>query len=326
MLKRLARGDQGINPLDASCREHDIAYSSRKDLEGRHEADRALAGRARERVFANDATFGEKADATGVWTVMKAKTKLGMGVRRRRRGERRRTTGRKRKSRGQRRRVLPIAKRGGFLPLLLPALSAIGALAGGAAGITKAVNDAKAARKQLEETLRHNRAMEGRGMYLAPYKRGAGMNLRRRRRPRKKKTPFDRACGDNATSAAATTTYDEPAIRARVHRRTVLSRGVYARHAPRARTSERMRYRESGRESRRRHALGCIRETRIARAVLRQFREFATSRGTNRLFRTGNDNHDHDQVQSRSLSTFRSDQLRPLVRTISASKSSGILA
>ena len=77
-------------------------------------------------------------------------------------------------------------KREGFLPLLLSALSAIEALAGGAAGITKAVNDAKAARKQLEETLRHNRAMKGRGMYLAPYKRGAGMNLRRRR-PRKKK-------------------------------------------------------------------------------------------------------------------------------------------
>ena len=242
LLKRLARGDQGINPLDAACREHDIAYSSRKDLEGRHEADRALAERARERVFANDATFGEKAAATGVWTVMKAKTKLGMGVRRRIGERRRRTTGRKRKSRGQRRRVLPIAKRGGFLPLLLPALSAIGALAGGAAGITKAVNDAKAARKQLEETLHHNRAMEGRGMYLAPYKRGASMNLRRRRQPRKKKTPFDRACGDNATSAAAatttTTTYDEQAIRARVHRRTVLSRGVYARHTPRARTSE----------------------------------------------------------------------------------------
>ena len=76
---------------------------SLKDLEGRHEADRALAERARERVFANDATFGEKADATGVWTVMKAKTKLGMGMgRRRRRGEGgRKTTRQKRKSRGQ---------------------------------------------------------------------------------------------------------------------------------------------------------------------------------------------------------------------------------
>ena len=25
--KRLVRGDRGINPLDAACREHDIAYS-----------------------------------------------------------------------------------------------------------------------------------------------------------------------------------------------------------------------------------------------------------------------------------------------------------
>ena len=215
--KRLARGDEGINPLDAACREHDIAYSRRKDLEGRHEADHALAERARERVFANNATFGEKAAATGVLITMKAKTKLGMGTKRRRRTTRRRTTRRKRKSRGQRfqqYRALPRAKRGGFLPLLLPALSAIGALAGGAAGITKAVNNAKAARKQLEETMRHNRSMEGRGMYLTPYKRGAGMNLRRLRRPRKKKTSIYAACCgacDNAISAA---TYDEPTIRA----------------------------------------------------------------------------------------------------------------
>ncbi|KAG7196480.1 hypothetical protein KM043_000036 [Ampulex compressa] len=39
-------------------------------------------------------------------------------------------------------------------------LSASGALAGGAAGIAKAVNDAKAARKQLEESRRHNQTME----------------------------------------------------------------------------------------------------------------------------------------------------------------------
>jgi hypothetical protein len=39
LKKRLARGDQGINPLDAACREHDIAYSQSKDLAKRHVAD-----------------------------------------------------------------------------------------------------------------------------------------------------------------------------------------------------------------------------------------------------------------------------------------------
>ena len=90
-------------------------------------------------MFANDANFGEKSVATGVWATMKAKTKSGMGVRTR-------TTRKKRKSRGRQSRqyrVLPGAKRGGFHPLLLPALSAIGALAGGVTGNTKAVNDAQ---------------------------------------------------------------------------------------------------------------------------------------------------------------------------------------
>ena len=30
--KRLAKGDQGINSLDAVCHEHDIAYSHSNDL------------------------------------------------------------------------------------------------------------------------------------------------------------------------------------------------------------------------------------------------------------------------------------------------------
>jgi len=49
-------------------------------------------------------------------------------------------------------------------------LVALGSLIGGAAGVAKAVNDGKVAQRQLQEMLRHNRAMEGRGLYLAPYK------------------------------------------------------------------------------------------------------------------------------------------------------------
>jgi hypothetical protein len=33
--ERLARGDEGINPLDAGYKEHDIAYRDNKDLENR---------------------------------------------------------------------------------------------------------------------------------------------------------------------------------------------------------------------------------------------------------------------------------------------------
>ena len=44
--------------------------------------------------------------------------------------------------------------------------------------MAKAVNDSKAARRQLEELQRHDRAMEqGRGLYLAPYKYGRGLYL-----------------------------------------------------------------------------------------------------------------------------------------------------
>lgn len=54
-------------------------------------------------------------------------------------------------------------------------------LAGGAAGIAKAVNDASAAKQQLAERKRHNGAMEtiavGKGLYLKPYKRGMGLHL-----------------------------------------------------------------------------------------------------------------------------------------------------
>ena len=60
-------------------------------------------------------------------------------------------------------------------------LSATGALAGGAAGIAKAVNNARSARGQLKENKRHNITMEtiavvkGRGLYLKPYKSGMGL-------------------------------------------------------------------------------------------------------------------------------------------------------
>jgi len=76
-----ARGDQGINPLDEPCEQHDISCSqSRDNLDARHAADRILAQKAWERVITKDASLGEKAAAWAVTNVIKAKTKLSMGL------------------------------------------------------------------------------------------------------------------------------------------------------------------------------------------------------------------------------------------------------
>lgn len=80
-------------------------------------------------------------------------------------------------------RVIPVPKTGGFLPLipLFAGLSALGALSGGAAGIAKAVGDAKAAKQELQESQRHNKTMEaialGKGLHLKPYRKGLGLYL-----------------------------------------------------------------------------------------------------------------------------------------------------
>uniref|UniRef100_A0A6P7GUK9 4-coumarate--CoA ligase 1-like n=1 Tax=Diabrotica virgifera virgifera TaxID=50390 RepID=A0A6P7GUK9_DIAVI len=63
LQKRLARGDPEINPLDAACKQHDIAYSQHSSLEERHKADKELENRAWERVKSKDASIGEKTAA-----------------------------------------------------------------------------------------------------------------------------------------------------------------------------------------------------------------------------------------------------------------------
>lgn len=229
LKRRLERGDPGINALDTACKEHDIAYSkNRENIDARHAADRVLQDKAWKRVLAKDANFGEKAAAWGVANVMKAKTKLGLGVKRRTSSldaKRKRVKPNKKKiafkrivdaakssirpgvvdpiraalksardvvkkaggkSKFQSPRILRVPEKiGGLLPFLIPlfaGLSATGALAGGAAGIAKAVNDAQAAKHQLEESRRHNETMEsialGKGLYLKPYKKGLGLHLK----------------------------------------------------------------------------------------------------------------------------------------------------
>lgn len=83
--KRLRRGDPGINPLDAACKEHDIAYSKHSDSSERYIADKKLQEEAIKRVFAKDSSIGERATALGVAAAMKAKrslTKIGKGFKR----------------------------------------------------------------------------------------------------------------------------------------------------------------------------------------------------------------------------------------------------
>lgn len=187
LRQRLARGDPGINFLDEACKRHDIAYSQSKETEKRHIADRELAEAAWKIVKSPDSTFGEKAAAWAVTTAMKAKVKMGLGLRRKSKKSGR---GLKKKCgrgmKGKRKGV----KRGGILPLLpiFAGLSALGALSGGAAGIARAVNDSKTKSKELAEFKRHNQHMEalaaGRGMILKPYKKGSGM---KRKTSKKKK-------------------------------------------------------------------------------------------------------------------------------------------
>lgn len=76
----MSKGQTGINKLDGFCREHDIAYHQNKDLKNRHEADKVLIERAWERVKAPDSSLGEKVNAWIVTNAMKAKVKLGLGV------------------------------------------------------------------------------------------------------------------------------------------------------------------------------------------------------------------------------------------------------
>ena len=57
-------------------------------------------------------------------------------------------------------------KLGGFIPLALlgPLIAGIGGLAAGSATIAQAVNKAKSDAKMLQETQRHNKKIEGKGI------------------------------------------------------------------------------------------------------------------------------------------------------------------
>lgn len=227
MEKRLARGDVGINPLDAACKEHDIAYSKYSDSSNRYEADKKLQKQAMKRVFAKDSSFGERATAVGVAAAMKIKrslTKSGKGLSKGRSDSRKKkkmisfpslvkvakdaiknskpddiesaikvavATIKKRKAgkivRKPRIIKIPDTYSGGVLPLvpIFAGLSALGTIAGSATSIINVIRQLKNAKTELEESKRHNKAMEaiaignkvGNGFYLRPNKSGGGFYL-----------------------------------------------------------------------------------------------------------------------------------------------------
>lgn len=82
-------------------------------------------------------------------------------------------------------RVIPIPKTGGVLPLIpiFAGLSAAGAIAGGAAGIAKTINEFRMAKKLYNESKRHNEKMEalciGKGLHLKRHKNGLGIFVSR---------------------------------------------------------------------------------------------------------------------------------------------------
>lgn len=86
-------------------------------------------------------------------------------------------------------RIIPVPKIGGVLPLIpiFAGLSALGSLIGGVSSIAKAVKLTQTANDNLEETIRHNKAVEaitigqtktGNGLYLKPYKNGLGLYIK----------------------------------------------------------------------------------------------------------------------------------------------------
>ena len=77
---RLNRGDPGVNPLDAACRDHDIAYNTHSDLDKRHVADKKLEEAAFGRFVSKDASLSEKIAALGTTIAMSTKQKLGWGL------------------------------------------------------------------------------------------------------------------------------------------------------------------------------------------------------------------------------------------------------
>lgn len=210
----MARGDKGINPLDAACREHDIAYANHKDSEERHKADLILKSEASKRIFARDSSIGERAAAATVSAAMGIKTSLGSGFRRIKKKPTKRRKAKKQKTISFRQLVSGVKKgvlntkpktynsavkaairvarrlRSGRQITKLPRIIKVPSFSGGmlpinpiltglaAAGtITNTVMSIVNAIKSVRNRVQGTQKI-GAGLYLAPEKRGNGLYLK----------------------------------------------------------------------------------------------------------------------------------------------------
>ncbi|XP_050547318.1 uncharacterized protein LOC126909002 [Daktulosphaira vitifoliae] len=198
LKERLARGDVGVNKLDELCKYHDIFYDKHHSTAERHKADEVLEHGAWDIVKSKDSGFKERAAAYLVTNAMKAKRKIGMGCgfktivseAKKAIKKHKKTAGkditklikialtaaRKKTRRGSispTPRVIPVPKSGGALPLIpiFAALSALGSLTGGAGSIIRSIMDAR------EASDKKSTVKLGKGLYLKPYKNGAGLFL-----------------------------------------------------------------------------------------------------------------------------------------------------
>ncbi|XP_051165690.1 uncharacterized protein LOC127284337 [Leptopilina boulardi] len=83
LIKRLVRGDTGINPLEEACKEHDNAYlENHNNVQARNAANKIFADKAWQRVLGSDSSVGEKDAALAISGTLKVKSKLDMEMRR----------------------------------------------------------------------------------------------------------------------------------------------------------------------------------------------------------------------------------------------------
>lgn len=131
--------------MDTACYDHDILHATRKHLEDRH---KVLELRAWERFKAKDTPRKEKIVAYTVINAMKAKRKIGMGCKR----KRKRTTKIKingillsKKKNVGKRLILTPGQTGGAIPLIpiFAGLSALGSLMSGSASVYNAIQNSK---------------------------------------------------------------------------------------------------------------------------------------------------------------------------------------
>lgn len=196
----------GINKLDQACKQHDLAYDN-PSLD-RSIADRKLEESAWERVKSKDANLKERAAAWFVTTAMKAKRKMGSGLKKNRSKKRKQIGFRKIinmarkalkevpkddiklmakhallaarkeikgklvKPRPRIIKVPPIS--GGFLPAAIPvlaALSSLGSIVGGISTISKAISQFRNVNNSKNTTP----ITGGKGLFIKPYKKGFGI-------------------------------------------------------------------------------------------------------------------------------------------------------